>query len=471
MESQGATQTRALAPNVADDRPTILMLVYHFAPDNSSGTHRSLHFARALVDAGFDVRVVTAALEDLEKTDEALDALFPHPELITRVRCSATLGDHYLRLKSAGGDAAPAIDPLATGASTNGAARRGRGRASPLGWVRRQIAAWDDFPDAKRGWKRNAVRAGVSVGAASNADVVYVSGPPWTGVIAAEQVARRLRKPLVVDYRDPFTRYTGRFNEYPERWCRSWAAALEARVFRHARLALFATPGVRGKAEQSYGDRSNASFRTILNGSDVPLNPEPESFDRNGTLLFRHFGTLYRGRSLLPLLRALIGAVGDGAPSICVQQIGAEPISPRELEGLALPACVRVEHVPEIPFGEAVRKMAEPAVLVISQPGTFRYQIPTKLFDYLCTGNPTLVIAPEESDTWAVARDFPRCLRIDHEEGGERSAAILRELIERWRSGALRRERTVEDTAGLTKEALAAELVSVMRELIDAGRG
>ena len=30
---------------------SILFVAYHFAPENTSGTHRSLHFARALVDA------------------------------------------------------------------------------------------------------------------------------------------------------------------------------------------------------------------------------------------------------------------------------------------------------------------------------------------------------------------------------------------------------------------------------------
>jgi hypothetical protein len=38
---------------------TVLFVSYHFAPENLSGTHRSLHFARALKDAGH--RVLVAA--------------------------------------------------------------------------------------------------------------------------------------------------------------------------------------------------------------------------------------------------------------------------------------------------------------------------------------------------------------------------------------------------------------------------
>ncbi len=48
--------------------PCILMVAYHFAPENVSGTHRSLHFAKSLHEAGHRVLVLTVTLPHLRST-------------------------------------------------------------------------------------------------------------------------------------------------------------------------------------------------------------------------------------------------------------------------------------------------------------------------------------------------------------------------------------------------------------------
>jgi hypothetical protein len=36
-----------------------LVVAFYFAPENTSGTHRSLHFARRLVDEGIEVTLLS----------------------------------------------------------------------------------------------------------------------------------------------------------------------------------------------------------------------------------------------------------------------------------------------------------------------------------------------------------------------------------------------------------------------------
>ena len=110
----------------------------------------------------------------------------------------------------------------------------------------------------------------------------------------------------------------------------------------------------------------------------------------------------------------------------------------------------------------------EPSVLLVPQPPNLNVQIPTKLYDYLCTGNPILVLAPKDSATWSAARSLPRCQRLDH-TASERNTWVLARLIDAWRSGELWQERTVEDTAALTKKEVGQRFVRAVEEVLRLG--
>jgi hypothetical protein len=109
--------------------------------------------------------------------------------------------------------------------------------------------------------------------------------------------------------------------------------------------------------------------------------------------------------------------------------------------------------------------MQEPSVLVLVQPERFARQIPTKLFEYLCTGNPVLVIATADSAAWQVAREFARCTLLDLRAPNEHAEVIGR-LVRDWREGMLCQEATVEDTARFTKQAIGREFLEVVERLL-----
>jgi hypothetical protein len=114
---------------------------------------------------------------------------------------------------------------------------------------------------------------------------------------------------------------------------------------------------------------------------------------------------------------------------------------------------------------DAVSRMNEPGILLVAQPPNLNQQIPTKLYDYLCTGNPILVISGEDSATWAAARGFKRCERLDHGDS-ERNVAVLQRLVGTWRFGELMQERSIGDTESLTKEAVGKEFLCAIETVI-----
>jgi peptidoglycan/xylan/chitin deacetylase (PgdA/CDA1 family) len=206
-----------------DSEPVVLMVAYHFAPDNASGTHRSLHFARSLDLAGHTPCVLTTSLDALRSVDPALNDLFPFPERVLRVKPAGTLGDGYRALKDwwqrhAGRTRQPrGVTAANTSEPPN----------SHLSSVRRHLRTWDGFPDSHRAWYRPAVQAGMELRARHSVVAVYASGPPWTGLRVGATLARRFGCPFVADFRDPWTVQIGQNVVYDAKWAESMAARWE----------------------------------------------------------------------------------------------------------------------------------------------------------------------------------------------------------------------------------------------------
>jgi hypothetical protein len=447
------------------ERGCVLFVAYHFAPENAAGTHRSLHFARSLHDNGYRVHVVSAPEGYARTTDPGLSNVFPFPDRIVRVGYGLTLGGLYLRLKRRiprppAGEPRTERAPAASGGTI-------RKDGNLLARLRMHLSAWDALPDQQRAWFGPAVRAGLELGRRERIDAVFASAPPWTGLRVAAKLSRKLRTPLIVDFRDPWTARTGRQTRYAADWCHKIAETWEKRVLERASLALFNSPQVMQAAQDHYETLETGRVLTIPNGSDAPRREVESPIPPSPPLHFRHFGTLYLGRSVTPLVRALQRLVERGvieAGDVSVDLFGRVPEESKRLASLSSNP-IHVETRTRLPYSDALALMMEPAILVVSQPAIVSRQIPTKLYDYLCTGNPVLVIAPERSAVWSLARTFPGCWRIEHADTEENTEA-LGSLLERWRSGCLVQRRTVEDTASLTKAALGEVFVSAIQELL-----
>lgn len=447
-------------------QPCILFVAYHFAPDNAAGTHRSLHFARSLHDKGYRVHVIAAPRDHARTTDASLNQVFPFPDRVIRVGYGLTLGEIYLRLKRRIGRLRVERDRTGSRREKNASHLLGARDGGLLARLRKHLSAWDALPDRHRAWYRPAVRAGLRLGRRERIDAVFASGPPWTGVRVAAKLSRMLECPLIVDFRDPWTEHTGRQTRYAADWCHRIAERWEKRVFERASLVFFNSPQIMRAAQRHYVTLETCRVLTIPNGSGAPRREVESAIPRSPPLRFRHFGTLYRGRSVMPLVGALQRLLESGnirAGEVAVELFG------RMEEGRERPSRpsneIPVRTVPTLPYKDAIAHMMQPAILIISQPDIVSRQIPTKLYDYLCTGNPILVIASEASAVWSQARTYRGCWRIDHADTGE-NVRTVHALLQLWRSGSLIQRRAVEDTASLTKGALGETFVGAIDELL-----
>lgn len=443
---------------------SILFVAYHFAPENVSGTHRSLHFARALADAGHSVVVLAGPEPAADRVDAELSRVFPWKDRVHRVETPSSIGSWYMTWKTRRGPApnATADAPPAQneGSSRSGPLRRG------LSAVRRHLRVWDVLPDPYRPWTRAAVRTGRAVGRRMKADVVIASGPPWTGVRVGHRIASDLGVPFIADFRDPWSSGSGATWRAETDWAQRRVEQWEATVLAESTVVCFNSPRVASTAASitPLGDR----VRVILNGSDVARQARQSPVPNDAPLRFRHIGSLYHGRSVVPLVRALDELIARGAlkpEEVLVELIGdKEPAAGRAGIGETR---VPLEFTPHLPFSEVSERMREPCVLVAVQTELYANQIPTKLFDYLCTGNPILLLSPRASAGWDLASQFRRAQHLDLTVSA-RNREIVEDIITRWRLGELMQEASTEDTRHLAKQPIGEEFVRLVEDVVGA---
>ena len=446
----------------------VLVVAFHFAPENTSGTHRSLHFARRLVDEGIDVTVLTRSLESLSAYDPALTEVFPWPEQVVRVAEQNTRLDRAVAgtrraLKRGKPRSDAVVGPVRT--ETGRPAGRSSGPDSARRSSNRRFGAarsfvdWSlRFPDIHKGWYEPALSEGLKIIERDPFDLVFASGPPWTGLRVGARLSRAGELPLIADYRDPWTRRTGREWAVGGRLFDLFAAGLEGQVIRTAAVTTANSPGISEAIRTGYPSLADGDIVTILNGSDAKRRTVSRPFPAPSGLVARHFGSLYAGRRIAPLLQAMAERVREGG-IWCAEQYGPAPAE-ADLEGLDPSSSGLLTVKEPLAFQAAVDRMHEPSLLVVIQPAILFRQVPTKLYDYLCSGNPVLVLATGNSAAWQVASRFDRAFRADPDDTTGISS-ILAELENRHRSGELQQEATEHDTAGLTKQAIGTEFIRI----------
>lgn len=188
----------------------VLVLAYYFPPMGLSGVQRVTKFVKYLADVGWNVHVVTTGPTAYYAHDETLLEDF-EGRSITIHRVVGTEPNSRLAAK---------------GKST---------MHMPREFVRKLLGRISNFlyvPDNKKGWMQPAIDMAKEVIAQHPIDVIFVSGPPFSTVMAAERLAHDTGLPFVVDYRDLWL--GNQFTSYPTPWHRARNKRLEHSVLTHA---------------------------------------------------------------------------------------------------------------------------------------------------------------------------------------------------------------------------------------------
>jgi glycosyltransferase involved in cell wall biosynthesis len=405
------------------DARRLLVITYYFDPNGAVGGLRWLGITKYLARLGWKVAVVTAA-----------PPIGRDPPVGVQVeRCPRlwTLSDGWRLLRR-----------LAVGPSLGGFANGSRVAppSAPPGLPRqwaREVGAFLTFPDESRGWVLRAALRTRAVMRRLQPHVVVSSGPPHSAHLVAGLATIGSAVPWLIDLRDPWA------GPLPDIWRAH--RRLGTRVFRVLaprleRLAVRAAQGIITNTQQladalaaRYPD---APVVRVPNGVDAEALPPPTR-DRYPGLGIAYTGTLYTGRDLGPVVRALRiflerhPAAAEAGAKLRVAGQADAGYARAFYDAVAAAGMERhVEVLGSLPRAEALNVVSRSRLAVVLAQQQ-ELQIPAKLYESVAMGIPTLVVAPAGS---AAAVEGERVGAVVRDGADVEGMACLLERL--WRDGS-----------------------------------
>jgi hypothetical protein len=234
----------------------------------------------------------------------------------------------------------------------------------------------------------------VSLARKVDADLVFATGSPWEAVVAATAAGAFLKRPVIVDFRDPWS-----FGPNAARrpaWVKAADEAIEALVLRRSALLTVTTETTRDK----YIALGHAArVECVMNGYDPATTITPQRADRF-TLV--HFGNCYGYRSLGTFLRAVARLVDGG--KIDRSDLRVLNLGRAAEEDLALAKELGIadqfEFRAVLPYDEGLAVVAGADIALLPAFGDEPWFIPGKFFDYVAVRTPILAMSSSpELDT------------------------------------------------------------------------
>lgn len=251
-------------------------------------------------------------------------------------------------------------------------------------------------PDPEVAWFIPALCASLELVRSHRPQALYCTGPPHSANLIAVALSAITRLPLVLDFRDPWSRTQW---ETADRGLRVRVSrCLERVCVKSAAIVILNTPQLHDEFRVHYPSSWSNKFAVLPNGFEPDLVRQArELLDRyspvhpNGTFRLCHTGTVYGNRDLRPLI-SLAGKMSSPNHHIQIEQIG-------DVEhGDQLRAWISAQHLNEhihfagrVPHAEVLRRMAAAHALLIIQPDT-DIQVPGKLFEMLPFKKPILAL-------------------------------------------------------------------------------
>lgn len=378
---------------------------------------RPLGFCRNLPEYGWQPQVLTTTPECVYPThqvDEKLGERVPATVEVIRVPYTDRLQQllHYRekirgiirrRISRDREQREPKTpgDPLAAQATAN----RAPVKDFLLDWV-------FAFPDRQCAWYAPAVRNFQDLQENDVPDVIFSTGGPWTNFLVGAALAERFKRPLVLDYRDPWN--CNPYYSFSSPVLTRKSKMVEAQVCRAASRVIANTAELRDRLIREYSEIHDRCI-WISNGFDRDILATGQPFEGLSDVGTRpagyelcHFGTVYGKRTPRVLLQAVWELFQEGhlkPEAVRMRFVGGWDATDRECDRYAVDLEKQgfLRREPPMSHSMCVREMKRSSVLLVLQPDS-PLQVPAKIYEYIATGRPLLLIGGEGATANLVAR-------------------------------------------------------------------
>lgn len=427
----------------------VLIITYYWPPGSGPGVQRFLKFSKYLRDFGWEPIILTVENGSFPSIDSSLEKDIPEGLKVVKTKTFEPF-QWYNMLKGKKG-------------KSTGVGMVGMQEQSPLQKLALHIRANYFIPDARKGWKKYALKKAKSIIQEEGIEAIITTGPPHSAHLIGLDLKQQTNLPWVADMRDPWT--TVFYNAFFPRTTstKQKDKALEDKVLKNADGVVVVSNGLK----QEFSDR-NENISIIYNGfdeTDMPLSMP----QRNKRFTISYVGNFKPNQNVNALWEILFEIKKEesdfaddlelfltgNVDSSVVDAIGAHALE----NNLHLSAFVAHQ--------EAVQRMMSADMLLFIIPKSERNKliITGKLFEYLATGNPILGIGPVDGDASAVLQDANRKPLADYSD----KESIKKQLLaayQKWKSQESNRV-DVGDIKRFSRKGLTEQLANKLNKLCD----
>lgn len=266
--------------------------------------------------------------------------------------------------------------------------------------------AWEEwfcFIDPWSGWLLRAIPKGIDLCRRYRIDVVIVTIPAYSSIVAGTVIAKFSGAKLIIDYRDPMT---GAVRRWPAVFGKRTALAAERAAVKSASAAVFSSQIALEEFAADFRDIRPKELVVIHNGflefESTPVEPAERA-----SITMVYAGTFYGERRLSLVASALAQMKRTGEISADsfrfrvyseLQEVDHQLIRELEIEDL-------IEVHARVPYADIKRIMAAADILFLPSGSEVNYAIPFKFYDYLSARRPILAVATEQSSVARLMRE------------------------------------------------------------------
>lgn len=253
------------------------------------------------------------------------------------------------------------------------------------------------IPDNKIGWKKTAIAKALEVNKETPFDLLFSTAPPFTDFLIGAELKAHIRKPLVLDYRDPWLSYPFKFYPTPlHRWRHK---VLERRALKASSHVVTTNRAVKEKLINQYSFLTYHDIDIIAQGYDPedfgPQMSRPPASSRKDRMRITYAGVFWEDRVPDYFLRALHDlfqeqpALREKIEAFFIGNFRDENLKMVEQSGLKDNTTI-VGYLPHHECIEYIRSSDVLWVIVGDQVGS-----PGKTYEYIGAGKPILGLVPE----------------------------------------------------------------------------
>lgn len=340
----------------------------------------------------------------------------------------------------------------------------------------RVIKQWIFIPDDKILWVPFAVHTGVKVCKSENIDAILCSSPPYSVQVIGFLVSKLTGLPLISDLHDPWTQDP--YFRMPTRFHKRLNNALERTILEHASKVIVICNQMKENLLNRYTNLQEYKIKVIPYGFAQEYLEDIQPINTQGIFTIAYVGALYAHHKDVfeSFCKGLAKAVnqhpklGENIQIVIVGRCELEimPI----IEKYNLKEKIFLKGY--LPHKECLRYTMGANLLLllikeIAPSENTTITIPGKIFEYLASGNPIMMIGPQ-GDAGDIIKYSNAGIVIAPNDVDSIASELIR-YFQLFTSGHLRKQMHQEimqfERKELTKK-LARELENI---LLDKSRG